>query len=94
MVIEKGKTTGIAKEIPFRNKIRITWTEHNFDEETVGRRLKEVLKPIRKIAFIPEDLVVIIQDVYGKYLAYSKLNSAIRCTILLPDITENINKKR
>lgn len=37
---------------------------------------------------IPENLVIVIQKVYCKYFAYSKLYRAIRCTVLLPDVTE------
>jgi len=37
---------------------------------------------------IPGNLVIVIQNVYCKYFAHSKLYRAIRCTVLLPDITE------
>jgi len=44
VVIEKGGTANVEKQIPFRNKMRIAWTENNFDDETIGRTLKEILK--------------------------------------------------
>jgi len=89
MVIQKGIVGRIDKRVPFMNKLRITWTENCFDEETIGRRLKQILKPKRTVALlIPENLVIVIQNVYCKYFAYSKLYRAIRCTVLLPDIKE------
>jgi len=65
VVIEKGGMAKVVKEILLRNKLRITWRENNFDEETIGRKLKEILKPKRTVALlIPQDLVLTIQEVY------------------------------
>jgi len=36
VVIENGRTANVEKQVPFRNKMRITWTENNFDDETIS----------------------------------------------------------
>lgn len=82
-------------EVIFKNKHRKTFTYPNYTEELITEIFKNHLAPNKTTAiFTDDECFRIIQNVYAKHFAQSKIFRLVRCTEMVKDIKENDNQDK
>lgn len=85
----------MKQEVVFKNKYRKTFTYPNYTEEIITQIFKNHLAPNKTTAiFTDNETFRIIQNVYSKHFAQSKIFRLVRCTEIVKDIKENDNQDK